>query len=188
MRVATLLGILEHRRFRRIGAVQERTVDVRVIATTQFDLEREVNRGRFRSALFFRLSTLGVRMPSLRERAEDMPLLVSRILEDLGARVPLSPLPLERLLETNQGNASAAIRASGLSRVHFYELLRRHGQEGRPARPARRRQAPGPLPPGGPFTVKRPAVRIEDSGTGAPIRSSEQARCAHPAKGRFYRE
>jgi len=211
---ATLLGVLERRRLRRIGGVEDIAVDVRVIATTQRDLEREVNRGHFRSDLYFRLTALCVRMPSLRERAEDVPLLVSRILEELGARVPLSPMTLERLctaqyagnvrelrgavervllgiqpqapvaslaalsgggvapldlaaplraqrdalvgalerdylsrlLEQHGGNVSAAIRASGLSRVHFYEMLRRHGLEDA-LRALRDDSKPPPRPP-----------------------------------------
>jgi DNA-binding NtrC family response regulator len=80
-----LLRVLEQRQVRRLGSHQTRPVDVRIIAATHRDLRIEVNEGRFRSDLYYRLAVLRVRMPALRERPDDIPVLVERMLAGLGA-------------------------------------------------------------------------------------------------------
>lgn len=79
-----LLRALADREIQRVGDAQPRKIDVRVFATTSRSLEREVNQKRFRGDLFFRLSAVTLRAPPLRERLEDIPLLVHSFLAALG--------------------------------------------------------------------------------------------------------
>ena len=73
---ASLLGVLERHRFRRVGGDREIEVDVRVVSATNRDLRQEVNRGSFRADLYFRLAGARVVLPPLRERPEDIAILV----------------------------------------------------------------------------------------------------------------
>jgi two-component system response regulator PilR (NtrC family) len=75
-----LLRVLQERRFRRLGGTDEVRADVRVIAATNQELPRLVAEGRFREDLFYRINVIGVHLPSLRERPEDIPLLADHFL------------------------------------------------------------------------------------------------------------
>jgi DNA-binding NtrC family response regulator len=79
-----LLRALEAREIRRVGETRPRKVNVRVVSATNRDLEREVNRGRFREDLYFRLSVINVRVPPLRERLDDLLILIRVFLQALG--------------------------------------------------------------------------------------------------------
>jgi transcriptional regulator with GAF, ATPase, and Fis domain len=81
-----LLRVLDQGEIRRVGDSQPIPVDVRILAATHHDLERDVAEGRFRKDLFFRLSVIPVLTPPLRERREDVPLLAEHFLERLAGR------------------------------------------------------------------------------------------------------
>ena len=85
---AALLGALERRRFKRVGGSQEIHVNVRVVAATHRDLRGEVNAGKFRQDLFYRLAVALLRVPPLRDRPDDIPLLVSHFLKEAGHTGP----------------------------------------------------------------------------------------------------
>jgi DNA-binding NtrC family response regulator len=81
---STLLGVLERKRFRRIGGQSELAMDARVIAATHRDLRAGVNGGTFRLDLYYRLAVVVLRLPPLRERPEDIPVLVDHFVRELG--------------------------------------------------------------------------------------------------------
>jgi DNA-binding NtrC family response regulator len=89
---ASLLGVLERQRFRRLGGKDEITVSVRVVSATHRDLRAEVNAGTFRLDLFYRLAVVQLRVPALRERRDDVPLLVEHFLRELGHTAPIAEL------------------------------------------------------------------------------------------------
>ena len=97
-----LLRVLEHGTFRRLGGTTDITVDVRAISATNKDLREEIKGGRFREDLFYRLNVFPIHIPPLRERKEDIPLLIEHFLKKaatlLDKAVPSAPLELHRYL------------------------------------------------------------------------------------------
>ena len=99
-----LLRVMQEREFMRLGGVETIKVDVRIIAATNVDLRRMVDEGRFREDLYYRLHVIAVMLPPLRERKEDVPLLVQHFLEKYAeenrkAGLELAPEALDLLME-----------------------------------------------------------------------------------------
>jgi DNA-binding NtrC family response regulator len=101
---AKLLRAIEARAIERVGGRRPIAVDLRLISATNEDLEARVAQGAFREDLFYRINTIPLRVPPLRERLDDLPVLSAHFLEKLGARHRrpgrrLAPAVLERLRE-----------------------------------------------------------------------------------------
>ena len=101
---AKLLRVMQEREFMRLGGMETIKVDVRIIAATNVDLKQEVDEGRFREDLFYRLHVINIQLPALRERREDIPLLVQHFLEKYGEEnerryIEVAPEALDLLME-----------------------------------------------------------------------------------------
>jgi len=83
---AKILRILQEKTFERVGGNRLISTDVRVLAATNKDLEREMEEGRFRQDLYYRLNVIPLHVPPLRERREDIPLLVARFIRDFSLK------------------------------------------------------------------------------------------------------
>ena len=83
---AKILRILQEKKFERVGGTKPISMDVRVLAATNKELEREMESGRFRQDLYYRLNVIPLVVPPLRERKEDIPVLVQRFLKDFAQR------------------------------------------------------------------------------------------------------
>jgi DNA-binding NtrC family response regulator len=99
-----LLRVIQEREIRRVGGVDARPVDVRLVAATNVDLWNEVQAGRFREDLYYRLNVITIDLPPLRDRREDIPLLVSHFLrtyadENQREVVGISPEAIDALTE-----------------------------------------------------------------------------------------
>ncbi len=99
---AKLLRVLQERSFERVGGNKSLNVDVRIVAATNKDLRDEVDRGGFREDLYYRLNVIHIHMPPLRERVDDIPMLVTYFIEknssQLGRNFEISPEALRLLV------------------------------------------------------------------------------------------
>lgn len=98
-----LLRVLQERQIEPVGSTENIDIDVRVIAATHRDLEKAVAEGKFREDLFYRLNVIPIRMPALKERREDIPLLISHFLDrfvsaDRSNEISFAPLTMDLLM------------------------------------------------------------------------------------------
>lgn len=98
-----LLRVLQERQIEPVGSSENIDIDVRVIAATHRDLEKAVAEGKFREDLFYRLNVIPIRMPALKERREDIPLLISHFLDrfvsaDRSNEISFAPLTMDLLM------------------------------------------------------------------------------------------
>lgn len=100
---AKLLRLIEHREIRRLGETKTIKINFRFISATNKDLKRSINAGKFRKDLYYRISTLELYIPALRERKEDIPLLVENILrsenQKIGKNKKITEEALNKLLQ-----------------------------------------------------------------------------------------
>ena len=90
-----LLRVLENGEFMKVGSSKVKKVDVRVIAATNVNIEKAINKGKFREDLYYRLNTINIKMPSLRERIEDIHLLFKKFASDFADRYHIPPIRLQ---------------------------------------------------------------------------------------------
>lgn len=91
-----LLRVLENGEFIKVGSSQVKKVDVRVIAATNVNIEEAINKGKFREDLYYRLNTINIKIPSLRERIEDVHLLFRKFASDFADRYHIPSIRLEQ--------------------------------------------------------------------------------------------
>jgi transcriptional regulator with GAF, ATPase, and Fis domain len=139
---ATLLGVLQRRRFRRVGGEVDVVTDVRVIAATNRPLERAVERGSFRQDLYYRLATVGVSLPPLRERREDIRVLVEHFLRELRGTEG-ADFPDEDLAALERADLKGNVRELRAIVERFVISGQSGLERGRPVEPS------GSVPPNG---------------------------------------
>jgi len=155
---AKLLRFLEEREFQRLGSTSPVKVDVQIITATNADLEARVKEGRFREDLYFRLKVHEIVLPPLRERVEDIPLLVDhflRLFRQQGKRVGrISPSALE-VLQRSSWPGNVRQLKNAIESAIFWAELRQHEQIEVEDLPADVRQSDEKL-------VPRSTIRIGD--------------------------
>ncbi len=167
---AKLLRILQEGEFERVGGSRTLKVDVRFIAATNRDLESEVRAGDFREDLYYRLNVMPIRMPSLRERIEDLPDL-ARFLVDQGGQPPGPRIEDHRQRPAHPDAPRLARECAGAGELHGARgrhergrhhrpgYHRTHGPRwGHPGRPASRRCRPA----GGTGVGISPRIDLDD--------------------------
>jgi anaerobic nitric oxide reductase transcription regulator len=172
-----LLRALQSGEIQRVGSDRVHRVDVRVVAATNRDLEREVARGRFRSDLYHRLAVFPLRVPALRERREDVPLLAAHFADAARRRLGLGPVRLADAVRERLGAAEWPGNVRELENVVSRAVLRASAgrERGAPvlvepghvdvegvARAAPSPEEPGDAPASPPSPVRPLAERVRD--------------------------
>ena len=155
---AKLLRFLEEKTFKRVGGTRDIHVDVRIIAATNRDLEDAVRNGAFREDLFYRMKVIPIRLPALRERREDIPILVQHFLDHFNQEfrkntLEVAPAAVDCLMDYDWPGNIRELR-NAIERIMILETKERIEREDLP---------PGIRDGGGGGAGPRPAA-----GTGAP--------------------
>ncbi len=98
---AKLLRVLEESRIRPVGSTEQIPVNVRILSATNRDLRHEVEKGRFRDDLFYRINAITMKIPPLRERREDIPALVEHFIKESGKKIEITEDALQALTQYN---------------------------------------------------------------------------------------
>ena len=152
---AKLLQVLDSRELRRVGGTRVHRVDVRIIAATNKELSREVRDGRFREDLYYRLNVVGVTLPPLRARKEDIPLLIEHFLQRLqgSGKQPKTITPEAlRLLQGYAWPGNVRELANAVERLLILTPGEAVGREDLPPNLRSAAEA-GPGHPGGPLSL-----------------------------------
>jgi two-component system, NtrC family, response regulator PilR len=142
-----LLRVLQERKYRRVGGTEETGVNIRIIAATNQDLAKLIPEGKFREDLFYRLSVIPIRLPSLRERVDDIPLIADHFLtkynQEMGktisgiapeAAMALKEYPWPGNVRELENAIERAVALEPSERIQL-QALPDHLQAGRPATP-----------------------------------------------------
>ena len=142
-----LLRVLQERKYRRVGGTDEASSNIRVIAATNRDLPKQVGDGKFREDLFYRLNVIPVRMPALRERVEDIPIIAEYFLSKYGremnktvdgfapeAMTALCAYPWPGNVRELENVVERSVALQSNYRIEF-STLPQHLRDGRPATP-----------------------------------------------------
>ena len=163
-----LLRVLEERQIERLGSPKAIRVDMRIIAATHRNLEQRIAEGTFREDLFYRLNVFPIHVPPLRERGDDIPLLVWRFVDEFskafGKRI--DAIPRENM---------AALQRYSLARQHPRAAQRRRARDDRGDRP---RARPSRCPPHPELRQAQP--QVERRREGAHSQRPRKHRLAHP--------
>ncbi|MDA7922321.1 sigma-54 dependent transcriptional regulator [Verrucomicrobiales bacterium] len=126
---AKLLRVLQEKRFQRVGGNKEILTDVRIIAATHQPIERMINEGNFREDLFYRLNVASIKLPPLRDRAGDVPVLAGHFLQRLGSELGLPRVGISRAATQRLESAPLPGNVRQLQNIIRRALLRSRGYE-----------------------------------------------------------
>jgi len=178
-----LLRVLQERRFRRVGGLEEMQADIRIIAATNQDLTRLIAEGRFREDLFYRINVIPITLPPLRERREDISLIAEHFLQKYNEQMGKDIVGISHqamdLLQLHEWPGNIRELENVIERAI---ILARDGQLRFDPRPAVTAPRPAscsrcPSPPSQRCPVRAPCLRAQASSTALPVARSTKPGC-----------